>query len=571
MSRFKTIKIRRDTASSWMAVNPVLSNGEGGLETDTDKLKYGDGVTPWNSLPYLTQGLKGDKGDKGDTGSQGVPGNDGTDGAKGDKGDTGLPGSQGIQGPTGATGATGAKGDRGDRGLKGDTGSPGPQGIQGDKGDKGLKGDTGLTGATGATGAKGDKGDTGAKGDTGSQGIQGIQGVQGDPGVIQTINGYSQAVVTLTTADIADSTDKRYVTDADLTTISNQSGTNTGDNATNSQYSGLDAAKVNKAGDTMSGNLNMGTNKLIGGTGITDILKLQGTTGNGTAASAAIQLLTGNNGATTALTVLNSGNVGIGTTSPGAKFDVTGGHIMIGTNTSKIVWGTGDGTTYIYGDATGATGSIRLGTANVDRLTVLYGGNVGIGTTSPGAKLQVDTGAAGTIGQIIKGAAAQTADLLQIQNSSGTIIDKITSDGSIGIGTGTVFNRMQVTGGNLGVYNVGAGGQIYLGNDNFLNSGYYNSAPGIGAVYSTATTVYGDLGLYVYNSVANSRTEVMRLLNNGNVGIGTTAPSEKLDVSGTIKATGYKSSDGSAGVSGSFTTTDGKTITIKDGLVVSIL
>ena len=247
MSRFKTIKIRRDTASSWMAVNPVLSNGEGGLETDTDKLKYGDGVTPWNSLPYLTQGLKGDKGDKGDTGSQGVPGNDGTDGAKGDKGDTGLPGSQGIQGPTGATGATGAKGDRGDRGLKGDTGSPGPQGIQGDKGDKGLKGDTGLTGATGATGAKGDKGDTGAKGDTGSQGIQGIQGVQGDPGVIQTINGYSQAVVTLTTADIADSTDKRYVTDADLTTISNQSGTNTGDNATNTQYSGLDAAKVNKA------------------------------------------------------------------------------------------------------------------------------------------------------------------------------------------------------------------------------------------------------------------------------------------------------------------------------------
>jgi hypothetical protein len=46
-----------------------------------------------------------------------------------------------------------------------------------------------------------------------------------------------------TTADIADSTDKRYVTDAQLTVIGNTSGTNTGDNATNSQYSGLAASK----------------------------------------------------------------------------------------------------------------------------------------------------------------------------------------------------------------------------------------------------------------------------------------------------------------------------------------
>ena len=49
-----------------------------------------------------------------------------------------------------------------------------------------------------------------------------------------------------TTADIADSTNKRYVTDAQLVVVGNTSGTNTGDNATNSQYSGLDAAKTNK-------------------------------------------------------------------------------------------------------------------------------------------------------------------------------------------------------------------------------------------------------------------------------------------------------------------------------------
>jgi hypothetical protein len=46
-----------------------------------------------------------------------------------------------------------------------------------------------------------------------------------------------------TTADIADSTDKRYVTDAQLTVIGNTSGTNSGDNAVNSLYSGLAASK----------------------------------------------------------------------------------------------------------------------------------------------------------------------------------------------------------------------------------------------------------------------------------------------------------------------------------------
>jgi hypothetical protein len=46
-----------------------------------------------------------------------------------------------------------------------------------------------------------------------------------------------------TTADIADSSNKRYVTDANLTVIGNTSGTNTGDNATNTQYSGLAASK----------------------------------------------------------------------------------------------------------------------------------------------------------------------------------------------------------------------------------------------------------------------------------------------------------------------------------------
>lgn len=47
-----TIKLRRGTASQWTAANPVLSAGEMGIETDTNRSKYGDGTTAWSSLSY---------------------------------------------------------------------------------------------------------------------------------------------------------------------------------------------------------------------------------------------------------------------------------------------------------------------------------------------------------------------------------------------------------------------------------------------------------------------------------------------------------------------------------------
>ena len=48
------IKLRRDTAANWTSVNPIMASGEPGLETDTLKIKYGDGVTRWNLLAYPT-------------------------------------------------------------------------------------------------------------------------------------------------------------------------------------------------------------------------------------------------------------------------------------------------------------------------------------------------------------------------------------------------------------------------------------------------------------------------------------------------------------------------------------
>ena len=43
-------QLRRDTAANWASVNPVLALGEPGVETDTLKVKVGDGSTAWNSL-----------------------------------------------------------------------------------------------------------------------------------------------------------------------------------------------------------------------------------------------------------------------------------------------------------------------------------------------------------------------------------------------------------------------------------------------------------------------------------------------------------------------------------------
>ena len=51
---YTTIQLRRDTASNWIATNPILAVGEMGIETTTLKMKIGNGVTPWVSLPYAS-------------------------------------------------------------------------------------------------------------------------------------------------------------------------------------------------------------------------------------------------------------------------------------------------------------------------------------------------------------------------------------------------------------------------------------------------------------------------------------------------------------------------------------
>lgn len=68
------VQLRGDTSSRWAEVNPVLFDRELGIETDTKKIKVGNGKDAWNDLNYMTQG------EKGPPGKDGLPGKDGKDG-----------------------------------------------------------------------------------------------------------------------------------------------------------------------------------------------------------------------------------------------------------------------------------------------------------------------------------------------------------------------------------------------------------------------------------------------------------------------------------------------------------
>lgn len=56
---YAKLRPRRSTATEWSTINPILQEGELGIEypdtgvgTGLCKFKLGDGYTPWNSLPY---------------------------------------------------------------------------------------------------------------------------------------------------------------------------------------------------------------------------------------------------------------------------------------------------------------------------------------------------------------------------------------------------------------------------------------------------------------------------------------------------------------------------------------
>ena len=310
----------------------------------------------------------------------------------------------------------------------------------------------------------------------------------------------------------------------------------------------------------------------------------------------------------------NSGNVGIGTTAPTFKLDVNGSTRIVSGLTSTFNSNTfgplittggniGIGTvapSYTLDvSGSGRFSNNLLATFNSNTLGNIFttGGNVGIGTTAPAYTLDVN----GTF---------------EVSNSNGLIL--FASSGNVGIGTtspsallnaklGTNLNSSGQPSGNWAgiIYNAtnspGYNGLLIKNNWNdsastvlevgldFVGMPYksFLKVDGAGNVgIGTTAPVYklqvnGDISfpygnaIYVsaqvypkaiesvwqnsqdqlvfYTPGANSNTAKLCLQHNGNVGIGTTAPVYKLDVSGSLRTTG----PGGVGTNGSALITGG--------------
>ena len=60
---------KRGTAANWFSANPILLAGEIGFESDTNKLKIGDGIKAWNDLDYVTSSGNESMGSVGNNGN----------------------------------------------------------------------------------------------------------------------------------------------------------------------------------------------------------------------------------------------------------------------------------------------------------------------------------------------------------------------------------------------------------------------------------------------------------------------------------------------------------------------
>lgn len=203
------------------------------------------------------------------------------------------------------------------------------------------------------------------------------------------------------------------------------------------------------------------------------------------------------------------------------------------------------------GDSTTTTGTIRM---VIDRT-----GNVGIGQLTPGARLDINTGATTTVGQIIQGVASQSADLLQFKDSADTVLTKVTSTGRLLLTSGTVedpaiaFVENDDTGftyssGSIVMTREGAElvryGPAVIGYTfplyNLVNASGFrinNTAGTNNPVYvfrSDTDTGIGQGSAEDTLVLFTNDIERMRVDENGNVGIETTSPNSKLEVNGSV-------------------------------------
>ena len=265
-----------------------------------------------------------------------------------------------------------------------------------------------------------------------------------------------------------------------------------------------------------------------------------GVTGNGT--TNYLPKWTGSTGLGDSLIYDNGTNVGIGTSSPTTKLEVSGTVLstdFIATNSGQAnnIFPKDDVDLNLSTRTNTGTKSINLRTGTGSgglgdiQLSINSSGYVGIGTSSPSAKLDINVSTGGTIGVRMSG--DSSSDMLRItQTGSGNALVvedsgnpdstpfTITSDGKVYIGTTDSTTSILNVGGNSHFY-----GNIFL--NGTTNRAIQNSTSGRALInFATAGDSY---------------------FNNGNLGIGTISPGSKLDINASTGSTiGLRVSGGSS-------------------------
>ncbi len=208
------------------------------------------------------------------------------------------------------------------------------------------------------------------------------------------------------------------------------------------------------------------------------------------------------------------GNVGIGTNSPADKLHVVG-DLVLGNNTNnqKFLFHSRSGPPS-NADFLQITHDNQSGDWDWSQgITLKRGGNVGIGTTTPQAKLHVDGGNAVISGNVGIGTTTPKIHLAIGDDDTGL---KQQGDGELAIYTDNIERVRVDKKGNVGIGTTTPKIHLAIGDD---DTGLKQQGDGVLAIYTNGI-------------------ERVRVNASGNVGIGTSSPAAKLDVNGNINIQG---------------------------------
>jgi hypothetical protein len=238
------------------------------------------------------------------------------------------------------------------------------------------------------------------------------------------------------------------------------------------------------------------------------------------------------NGVTQQLYINTAGNVGIGVNTPSQKLEVAG----IVRGEAVNVYGSTDPAStspYLYSPSLGALG---FGANSSERMRINSVGNVGIKTTSPNATLDIGSG------DIYVRTGSVTSNRFDTYNGGATqMFFGFPASGSVAFNNGSDRLYLSNTGNlGLGTSSPSAKLQIKQSTSNWYDGirvfdGSSNTWVGIGNTGSAAvlSSSYDNTGSFLPLAFYTSDSEKMRLNASGNLSIGNTNDTYKLDVTGT--------------------------------------